>query len=82
MGLDVRELHPRKPIMASVALASLSTRIVPVNDTALSLDESDIDILYPCAGIRLLDGRITTLLEARALTLFATDTHIKSASWG
>ncbi|UJR30244.1 hypothetical protein I4U23_017782 [Adineta vaga] len=34
------------------------------------------------AGIRILDGRITTLLEARALTLFAADTHIKSASWG
>ncbi|CAF0789709.1 unnamed protein product [Adineta steineri] len=34
------------------------------------------------AGIRLLDGRITTLLEARALTLFAVNTSIKSASWG
>jgi len=33
-------------------------------------------------GIRLLDGRITTLLEARALTLFAVNTSIKSASWG
>ncbi|CAF2545866.1 unnamed protein product [Rotaria sp. Silwood2] len=34
------------------------------------------------AGIRVLDGRVTTLLEARALLLFAVDTHIKSASWG
>ncbi|CAF1145419.1 unnamed protein product [Rotaria sordida] len=34
------------------------------------------------AGIRVLDGRVTTLLEARALTLFAADIHIKSASWG
>ncbi|CAF2019698.1 unnamed protein product [Rotaria magnacalcarata] len=34
------------------------------------------------SGIRLLDGRITTLLEARALTLFAENIHIKSASWG
>ncbi len=33
-------------------------------------------------GIRLLDGRITTLLEARALTLFAVNVSIKSASWG
>lgn len=33
-------------------------------------------------GIRVLDGPITTLLEARAITLFAVDTHIKSASWG
>ncbi len=33
-------------------------------------------------GIRVLDGRITTLLEARAITLFAAETHIKSASWG
>jgi hypothetical protein len=34
------------------------------------------------AAIRLLDGRITTLLEARALTLFAVNVSIKSASWG
>ncbi|CAF0883079.1 unnamed protein product [Adineta steineri] len=34
------------------------------------------------SGIRILDGPITTLLEARALTLFANDTDIKSASWG
>jgi hypothetical protein len=33
-------------------------------------------------AIRLLDGRITTLLEARALTLFAVNVSIKSASWG
>jgi hypothetical protein len=33
-------------------------------------------------GIRLLDGPITTLLEARALTMFAVDTDIKSSSWG
>jgi hypothetical protein len=33
-------------------------------------------------GIRLLDGRITTLIEARSLALFANDTDIKSASWG
>ena len=33
-------------------------------------------------GIRRLDGRITTLLEARALTLFAVNVSIKSASWG
>ncbi|CAF4594129.1 unnamed protein product [Rotaria sp. Silwood1] len=34
------------------------------------------------AGIRVLDGRVTTLLEARALSLFDVDVHIKSASWG
>ncbi len=33
-------------------------------------------------GIRVLDGRITTLLEARAITLYAAEIHIKSASWG
>ncbi len=33
-------------------------------------------------GIRLLDGPITTLLEARALTMFDVDTDIKSSSWG
>jgi hypothetical protein len=33
-------------------------------------------------GIRILDGRITTLLEARSVALFANDTDIKSASWG
>ena len=39
-------------------------------------------LLFCCSAIRLLDGRITTLLEARALTLFAANTSIKSASWG
>ena len=31
---------------------------------------------------RLLDGRVTTLLEARSIVMFAKDIHIKSASWG
>ncbi|CAF0806074.1 unnamed protein product [Didymodactylos carnosus] len=34
------------------------------------------------SAIRLLDGRITTLLEARSLTFKAVEISIKSASWG
>ncbi|CAF1134015.1 unnamed protein product [Adineta ricciae] len=34
------------------------------------------------AGIRVLDGPISTLLEARAIALFVENTDIKSASWG
>ena len=34
------------------------------------------------AGIRILDGPITDLLEARALTYKAEQVDIRSASWG
>lgn len=33
-------------------------------------------------GIRILDGPVTDLLEARALAYKASDVDIKSASWG
>lgn len=33
-------------------------------------------------GIRILDGPITDILEARALSYKSKDVHIKSASWG
>jgi hypothetical protein len=33
-------------------------------------------------GIRILDGPITDLLEARALSYKSKDVDIKSASWG
>lgn len=39
-------------------------------------------LFYQNLAIRVLDGPVTTLLEARALTMFSPDTHIKSASWG
>lgn len=34
------------------------------------------------AGLRILDGAITDILEARALSYKAADVDIRSASWG
>ncbi|CAF3367974.1 unnamed protein product [Rotaria sp. Silwood1] len=48
----------------------------------MSFDDTYYKKQWYLVSIRLLDGRITTLLEARALTLFAANTSIKSASWG
>lgn len=73
----MQERHRARRIMRCVAsvLLSILTLLVRI------LLDGDINLNVPI-GIRLLDGRITTLLEARALTLFAANTSIKSASWG
>jgi len=71
--------HPLvKQIMVCVALVLLIIHILLVRERK----KRCLIILFLRLGIRLLDGRITTLLEARALTLFAVNVSIKSASWG
>lgn len=80
--LDALVHHLARLIMKYVELVLLINPIFRVNENKkILLRCKKLDILYNLA-IRLLDGRITTLLEARALTLFAADIHIKSASWG
>jgi len=80
MVLVVLEHHLVKQIMACVELVLLIIQILLVKEN--NIFNKFFDRCYFQLGIRLLDGRITTLLEARALTLFAVNVSIKSASWG
>lgn len=75
----VPEHHRVKPIMAYVESVWPIIRILPVGFEEIV---RSIDSFLFVVAIRVLDGRITTLLEARALTLFAVNVSIKSASWG
>ena len=78
MVLDVLEQQLVKPITKYVAL------VLPMVHRYLVRKEKILFSLKTqiLVGIRLLDGRVTTLLEARSIVMFANHTHIKSASWG
>jgi hypothetical protein len=82
MVLVVQEHHLVKQTMVCAVLVLLTIPILPVNKKFPFIQCLCCITSSNLLGIRLLDGRITTLLEARALTLFAVNISIKSASWG